>query len=73
MSSPNRKHQTRYANLRAWRDAKGFTLEEAAEYLGEPLTNYYEWERGNRRPKPDAMRHIIDRTGVRIEFLAGVA
>ena len=73
MSSPKRKQTERFATLKAWRDAKGFTLEEAAEYLDEPLTSYSNWERGTRRPKPEAMRRVMARTGVAVEFLAGVA
>ena len=73
MSSPTRKAQRRYPTLRAWRDASGFTLQEAADSLGLPLTTYWRYEQGVRQPRRDMTRHIMVSTGVSIEFLAGVA
>ena len=73
MSSRTRKTPKRYRTLREWREARDLTLVEAAEYLELPLTSYYNFERGLRHPRPDALRRILDRTGVSIEVLAGVA
>jgi len=72
MSSTNRK-QERFPTLVAWRRDRGFTLQQAADHLGMPLTTYFEIERGHRRARRDTMVHLLQQTGVAIEFLAGVA
>lgn len=73
MSSRLRKVNELYPTLKAWRDAHGYTLQQAADILGEPLTSYYMWESGVRHPKPKTLRRIYERTGVSLAFLAGVA
>lgn len=73
MSSRSRKAQPKYQTLKEWREAQGFTLTEAAEYLGLPLTSYWNFENGNRLPRRDTLRALVSHTGVAIEFLAGVA
>lgn len=73
MSSRQRKDATRYATLEDWRRAQDYTLQQAADFLELPLTTYFNFERGNRHPRPATMKDIMARTGVAIEFLAGVA
>lgn len=73
MNVRKRKAAQAYQTLADWREAQGFTLVQAADFLNLPLTSYYNFERGNRHPRPETMRTILDRTGVAIEFLAGVA
>lgn len=74
MSSRPRKQTRRFATLKAWRESKHFTLREAADYLELPYTSYYNYEQAARCPRQREMRaRIVERTGVRVEFLAGVA
>jgi transcriptional regulator with XRE-family HTH domain len=34
------------SELRAWRESNGWTLEQAARYLGSTKTSVYRWETG---------------------------
>jgi transcriptional regulator with XRE-family HTH domain len=72
MNSRRKKTQP-HRTLRAWRDAHGFTIEQAAAVLGLSRSGYYNIERGDRHPRPEALKRIVRITGVPIEVLAGVA
>lgn len=73
MSSRERKQPRRYASLKAWREAHGYTLEQAAEVLDLPLTSYFHFERGDRMPRRETLQHLRERTGVPLSSLVGVA
>ncbi len=69
MQSPNRKYKT----LKDWRVAKGFTIRQAAAYLGVSLSSYYHLEAGHSIPRREAMERIALLTGVPKAVLAQVA
>lgn len=71
MSSPKRK--ARPHTLKEWRAAHGYTLDQAAAVLGLSRTGYFNIERGDRHPRPVAMKRIMRLTGVSADVLAGVA
>ena len=73
MSSRDRKAPQRFATLADWRASKGFTLQQAADFLDLPLTTYFNFERNIRVPRPNTMRALIAKTGVSVAFLARVA
>jgi transcriptional regulator with XRE-family HTH domain len=68
-----RKQARPHRTLKAWRDAHGFTIEQAAAVLGLSRSGYHHIERGDRHPRPEALKRIVRFTGVPIEVLAGVA
>jgi len=52
--------------LRAWRKAKGLTLEAAAGAVGTSRQVWSDWERGRRRPNGDFMPKVRQFTGGQI-------
>lgn len=71
MSYPKRKPGRSFETLRAWREAQGFTLEQAAETLGYSLPGYHKIERGDRHPRGADIKRITAITGVPVEVLVG--
>lgn len=60
-------------SLLAWRTAKGFNQHEAAVFLGISQAYYCKLERGDQTPRPKIARRLMDRTGVPLEELLGIA
>lgn len=49
------------SELREWRDSLGWTQKEAAQYLGQSLRSYENWEQGHRPvPYPVTIRRLMD-------------
>jgi len=70
MSSHSRKRKP--TTLRAWREGRGWTLQQAADYLAMPLTSYYYLETGARQSRRDVLRRVMAATGVSVEALLGL-
>lgn len=73
MSSRVRKTPKTYATLLAWRQAHGYTLQQAADALDLPLTSYFHLERHERMPRRDTLKRVHEQTGVPVQSLVGVA
>ena len=67
------KTPKRHTDLRDWRLSLDISQREAADKLGISLTTYSRLERGVRAVKGEMARFLMDKTGVPIEVLAGVA
>lgn len=61
-----------YPSLKAWRDAKDWTQQEAADFLGISQGQYSKLENG-RTPRSRDLRDLMAKTGVPIEVLVGAA
>lgn len=62
-----------YSSLRAWRQAKGFTQEEAAAFLGIGQAYYSKLERHEQAPRKVILQRLMERTGVPVDELMGIA
>lgn len=62
-----------YPDLRAWRKAHGFSQHTAAAFLGISQTYYNRLERRMQTATGQRAKDIIERTGVPLETLVGVA
>lgn len=62
-----------YRDLKSWRDAQGFSQEQAAQHLGLSQSTYSRLERGARWCYGEKAKHIMQETGVPLEVLVGVA
>lgn len=62
-----------YPDLKTWRRAQRYTQEEAAAYLGISQTFYSRLERGIFWPGRATAKRLMERTGVALETLLGVA
>ena len=61
-----------YPSLKAWRTAKGWSQQEAANFLGVSQGQYSKLENGHP-PRSKDLRDLMAKTGVPIEVLVGVA
>lgn len=57
--------------LRATRMARGFTVQQMADYLGTGLRNYQKYESADARPTFDSLVAIADLFNVPTDFLLG--
>lgn len=62
-----------YPSLRKWRDAQGWTTREAAQYLQVSQPTYSRVEAGKQVPRREALPAWIDKTGVPLESIMGIA
>jgi transcriptional regulator with XRE-family HTH domain len=62
-----------FPSLLVWRLSLNLNQREAAQILGMNQTKYSRLERGVITTKGAEAKHIIARTGVPLEILAGVA
>jgi transcriptional regulator with XRE-family HTH domain len=73
--SPKRRGRPRgnFPSLLVWRLSLNLNQREAAQVLGMTQSKYSRLERRISTTKGAEAKHIIDRTGVPLEVLAGVA
>lgn len=68
---------TTYPNLRTWRMAqdsgKGWTQQQAADFLGISQPGYRAIELGHTQPRAGLAAVIVELTGVPLRSLSGVA
>jgi transcriptional regulator with XRE-family HTH domain len=57
----------------AWRMASGLSQREAASILGMTQATYSRLELGRTVPRRAALQRVLDRTGVPLDVLVGVA
>lgn len=62
-----------HSSLLAWRTAQGFNQHEAADFLGISQAYYCKLERHDQTPRPKIARRLMDRTGVPLDELLGIA
>ncbi len=62
-----------HSSLAAWRRAQGFDQHEAAAFLEISQSYYCKLERGDQTPRPKIARRLVDRTGVPLDELLGIA
>lgn len=62
-----------HSSLSAWRRAQGFNQHEAAAYLGISQSYYCKLETHDQTPRPAIARRLMDRTGVPLDELLGIA
>jgi transcriptional regulator with XRE-family HTH domain len=62
-----------YPTLKRWRDAQGINQRDAARLLGITQSEYSKFETGRRTPRPKRAGEIMDKTGVPLEALMGIA
>lgn len=63
----------RYDSLKDWREAHGLSQRDAAKILGMSQSAYAKWEIHRRAPRPNRLKALVAKTGVRIESLIGIA
>lgn len=69
-----RNRRTRsYPTLQTWREAQQLNQRRAADLLGISQTTYGLLERRRRFVKGEQAKAIMDKTGVPLEVLVGVA
>lgn len=56
-------------NLKKFRTQKGLSQQKLAELVGVSQTAIYNWEKGERTPKMDAITKIADVLGVKLNDL----
>ena len=56
-------------NLKKFRTQKGLSQQKLAELVGVSQTAIYNWEKGERTPKMDAITKIADVLGVKLSDL----
>lgn len=56
-------------NLRAQREAKGWTQTQAAEAAGVSFRSYQNWEIGGREPRLDALKSLAEAFGITVDEL----
>jgi len=72
--SPSLKSRKRsYPDLRTWRHAHQLSQQEAASLLGISQKSYSRFECRQRYVKGELAKSLMDKTGVPLEVLAGVA
>lgn len=59
--------------LRKWRDARHWTVAQAALHLDVNPSTYHSIERGHQRPRAELLQLLADRTGVSKAVILGVA
>jgi len=62
-----------YPTLKAWREAHGFTMQEAADSLGVSQPVYIRLEHGKRFLKGQLAKAIMEKTQVPLEQIVGAA
>jgi len=62
-----------YPTLKHWRDAQGMNQRDAAKILGMTQSEYSKLEIGRRTPRPKRAAAIMEKTGVPLEALMGIA
>lgn len=62
-----------YPDLATWRDARGWSQQEAAGFLGISQTFYSRLERRTQSARGKQAKVIMDKTGVPLEVLVGAA
>jgi transcriptional regulator with XRE-family HTH domain len=60
-------------DLLAWRKANELDQREAAAYLGISQGYYVKLEKRLAKPRPTIAARVVERTGVRLEWLLGIA
>lgn len=73
MNAHSRAFRRSFPDLKTWRTALMFSQSEAAAHLGVSQKTYSRWETGQRFVSGQKAKHLMDRTGVPLEKLAGVA
>ena len=74
MKTQTRRRQRKaHPDLRAWREAFGLTQAEAAHLLGISQKSYSRFETGQRFVKGPLAARLMERTGVPLGVLVGVA
>jgi transcriptional regulator with XRE-family HTH domain len=51
-------------NLRALREARGWSMRELADRAGVPMRTYQKWEMGAAQPKLDGVKKLLKVFGV---------
>ena len=51
--------------LKQWRDSKGMTQNQAANYLEVPKTTYASYEQGKRQPSVDKAKELANKMHVK--------
>lgn len=69
----NRVKLRSYPNLSLWRNDRGWSQDQAAEYLGITQSQYSKWERGTSYPRGQKAKALHHKTGVPIVILLGAA
>lgn len=72
-SMKRKQRQPQFRSLVAWREAYSLSQREAAEQLGLSQPGYAKIELGQRHPRRDALKRIVEHTGVSVEVLTGLA
>lgn len=62
-----------YPNLKTWRTAKEMNQREAADFIGISQNAYCRLERGLSSPRREKAKIIMEKTGVPLEVIVGVA
>lgn len=73
MSTTKRTALRPRSSLRAWRQSQGFTQQEAADYLEISQAYYSKLERHEQAPRRDMAKGLVERTGVPLDELMGIA
>lgn len=68
-----RTQAKRYTDLKSWRDDQELSQVEAAKILGISQIAYSRFERRAQFAKGKLARRLIEKTGVPLEVIAGVA
>lgn len=61
------------SSLMAWRRTKGFTQQEAADFLHISQAYYSKLERHEQAPRREMAKDLVERTGVPLDELMGLA
>jgi len=67
------KVKFRYRTLKLWREDRGWSQVEAAEYLGMTQSMYSRLERGTHPAWGKRAKVVHEKTGVPVDVLAGAA
>jgi transcriptional regulator with XRE-family HTH domain len=68
-----KRNQRAYRSLAEYRQAYNLTQREAAKQFGVSQSAWSKMEAGNRHPRPERAKLLMEHTGVPLEVLMGIA
>jgi hypothetical protein len=70
MRTPTRRS---YPDLLTWRTTQGFNIDQAAKFLQMERTKYWRFECRIQPATGQTAKYLMDRCGVSLEWLVGIA